>query len=149
MKLTYRGVSYEYNPPLIETSEVEVVGKYRGLDWRFRNPTKVPVMQSNLDLKYRGVAYSTNDRTEQVSSTPTEVKNGELVQTPVFSIQDRARSLMLKHSQTIKNRQQVMLNRLAAEIGLTDDVSQYSNCIQGKIHPTFRATYDRGLASAS
>ncbi|MCU0534327.1 MAG: DUF4278 domain-containing protein [Hydrococcus sp. Prado102] len=37
MKLTYRGVSYEYNPVVVETTTGQVGGKYRGLDWRFRN----------------------------------------------------------------------------------------------------------------
>lgn len=112
MKLTYRGVSYEYNPPVVETSATETVGKYRGLDWRFRNPQKVPVLQSNLELKYRGVAYHTNP---QAAATPTQV--AEPVKTPVLSVSDRARSLMLHHSRAIENRQQVMLSRLAAELG--------------------------------
>lgn len=125
MKLTYRGISYEYNPPLVETADVEAVGKYRGLEWRFRNPTKLPVTQASLDLKYRGVAYSTNSQVEEVSSASADVKNAESVQTPVFSIGDRARFLMMKHSRAIENRQQTMLNRVAAEIGLTVDVSQH------------------------
>ena len=45
MKLNYRGVSYEYNPPVIETYEAKVAGKYRGLDWRFRNICKVNTIQ--------------------------------------------------------------------------------------------------------
>ena len=112
MKLTYRGVSYEYNPPAIETSAAETVGKYRGLDWRFRNPQKLPVLQSNLELKYRGVAYNTNP---QAAATPTRV--AEPVKTPVLSVSDRARSLMLHHIRAIENRQQTMLTRLAAELG--------------------------------
>ena len=111
MKLTYRGVSYEYNPPAVETSATETVGKYRGLDWRFRNPQKLPVLQSNLELKYRGIAYNTNPQTV---AAPTQV--AEQVKTPVLSVSDRARSLMLHHSQAIENRQQVMLSRLTAEL---------------------------------
>ncbi|NEQ60140.1 MAG: DUF4278 domain-containing protein, partial [Moorea sp. SIO4A1] len=32
MKLTYRGVSYEYHPKKITTTEVNCTGKYRGLN---------------------------------------------------------------------------------------------------------------------
>ena len=57
MQLTYRGVAYEYTPPAVETKEGELAGRYRGLDWKFCNPTKTYVQQPNLDLMYRGVTY--------------------------------------------------------------------------------------------
>lgn len=146
MKLNYRGVSYEYNPPVVETNEGESNGKYRGLDWRFRNPKKVPVLHTNLDLKYRGLAYQTGETTQSpVEAVP--VANPETASIPVLSTEDRARSLMLSHSRIIKTRQQAMLSRTASEVGLTGNIAQYWGRIQGKIHPTFRATYDRRLAT--
>jgi len=66
-----------------------------------------------------------------------------------MSTQQQARALMMRHHQTIKNRQQSMLNRTAAEIGLDVDQSGYWSVIQGKPHPTFRKTYDRSNASLS
>ena len=59
MKLSYRGISYEYNPLKVTTTQSGVAGKYRGLDWRFRNLDKSPVLQPSANLKYRGVAYQT------------------------------------------------------------------------------------------
>lgn len=41
-------------------------------------------------------------------------------QTTALSTQDRARSLMLANQRAVKNRQQAMLSRVSAEIGLTD-----------------------------
>jgi Domain of unknown function (DUF4278) len=34
MKLSYRGVTYEYVPPSLEVTEGEVRGSYRGAPWR-------------------------------------------------------------------------------------------------------------------
>ncbi|HEY9601865.1 MAG TPA: DUF4278 domain-containing protein [Allocoleopsis sp.] len=115
MKLSYRGVSYEYNPPKVEATPGSAGGKYRGLDWRFRNLKKPPVLQPTVNLKYRGVSY-------QTGTTPA-VTNVEPSQVPALSMQDKARSLMLDRQRTLRNRQQAMLNRSAAEVGL---VAQYS-----------------------
>jgi hypothetical protein len=41
-------------------------------------------------------------------------------QSTASSTQDRARSLMLANQRALRNRQQAMLSRAAAEIGLTD-----------------------------
>jgi len=146
MTLTYRGVSYEYNPPVVETAAEESVGKYRGLDWRFRNLKKAPVQQATLDLKYRGVAYQTQPIAEPIAE-PTLEPAVAVASLP--NIQDLARSRMLKQNQVIKNRQQVLLSRSAAEVGLTADISQYWNHIQGQIHPTFRRNYERSRVALS
>ena len=65
-----------------------------------------------------------------------------------MSTQQQARALMLRHHHAIKNRQQAMLGRAAAEIGVEVDEQYWSN-IQGKAHPTFRKTYDRSNAALS
>ncbi|OUC13898.1 MAG: hypothetical protein B0A82_14835 [Alkalinema sp. CACIAM 70d] len=36
MKLSYRGVQYEYTPPTLEVTEGEICGRYRGVEWRCR-----------------------------------------------------------------------------------------------------------------
>jgi len=110
MKLSYRGVTYSYNPPEVETTLGEVAGKYRGLDWRFRNLKKPPVLQPTASLKYRGVYYQTGTKPTPNSTQPTK--------TPAFSTQEKARSLMHNQKRTLKNRQQSMLYRAAAELGL-------------------------------
>lgn len=61
MKLTYRGVSYEHNPAMLEVNEGEIGGKYRGTSWKHHYPRHIPVPQPKIDLKYRGVAYCTGD----------------------------------------------------------------------------------------
>lgn len=140
MKLNYRGVSYEYNQPEIEVTEEQVAGKYRGLDWRFRNLKKAPVVPQTVNLKYRGVAYQTGGTPEAAS---TAVKKS------VVSMEEKARSLMMAHQRVIKNRQQSILSRSAEEVGLAANVSEYWNRIQGKVHPTFRVNYDRSHAALS
>ncbi|NJO48958.1 MAG: hypothetical protein HC840_05150 [Leptolyngbyaceae cyanobacterium RM2_2_4] len=76
--------------------------------------------------------------------------DSKLVPAAAASTEDRARSLMMGHHRLIKQRQQVMLSRLAAEVGLTAaDASHYWNHIQGKVHPGFSATYDRSHVALS
>lgn len=59
-----------------------------------------------------------------------------------MSTQDKARALMQRHYHTVKNRQQSMLGRTGEEIGLTGEVSDYWNPLQGKIDPGKRAAFD-------
>jgi len=65
-----------------------------------------------------------------------------------MSTQEQARALMMRHHHLVKNRQQSMLNRAAAEIGF-EGTTDYWNHIQGKPHPTFSANYDRSGSSMS
>jgi hypothetical protein len=67
-----------------------------------------------------------------------------------MSTQDQARALTMRHHHNIRNRQQSMLSRAAAEIGLDAvETSHFWNHIQGQPHPTFRKDYDRSHASLS
>lgn len=157
MKLTYRGISYDYNPVDVEVSASESVGKYRGLDVRFRNPKKALVLNTNLDLKYRGVAYQpTQTVVEPAVQTAPQAAPvpafaaADIAPAVATSVQDKARALMMKHDRHIKRRQQAMLTRLDAEVGMdTSEASRYWNRVQGKVHPSFRATYDRSSVAFS
>jgi len=64
-----------------------------------------------------------------------------------MSTENQARSLMMRHHQLVKNRQQSMLNRSAAEVGMDD--ANYWGHIQGKPQPSFQASYDRSNAAMS
>lgn len=55
-----------------------------------------------------------------------------------MSTQEQARALMMRHHHVLKNRQQSMLNRAAAEVGV-DGGDVVCNKIQGKLDPSFRA----------
>lgn len=58
--------------------------------------------------------------------------------------EDQARALMMRHHHLVKNRQQSMLGRAAAAVGLEGDI-----VAQGKSDPGFRNVYDRSNASLS
>ncbi len=105
MKLTYRGKTYEYNPPVVATGTEEQSGKYRGQDWRFRNLKKSPVLQPTRNLVYRGVAYTTGNH--QAAAKPQSSN----------SVAQRSRRLFWGHERTDLNRLKAMHNRAAAEIG--------------------------------
>ncbi|MBD2094048.1 DUF4278 domain-containing protein [Trichocoleus sp. FACHB-591] len=152
MQLTYRGSKYESNTPTVETTAGET-GKYRGLDWRFRNFKKAPVQQASLDLKYRGVAYRTSDRPDVNDAVANETAVvaaplAESVKATGLSTENRARTRMTQQHHLIKNRQQTLLSRSAAEAGFTH-LSDYWNHIQGDIHPTFRRNYERSHVALS
>ena len=104
MKITYRGISYEYNPLVINTVEGKVGGKFRGLDWRFHNLKKPPLLQPPVNLTYRGVTYANRPTATNSSTEPT--------------IQEKARWLMLNKAKAAKNRNDSMLLRSAHEVGL-------------------------------
>lgn len=145
MKLTYRGISYEYTPPTVGLKTIDEVGKFRGVDIRFRTVTKAPVQQPTLDLMYRGVAYNTG---AVADATPAAAPVAAPA-APVFSTEDKARLMMLNRHRSVKQRQQSMLARLATEAGLPVEAAHYWNHIQGKVHPSFWATYGRSGAAAS
>jgi hypothetical protein len=64
-----------------------------------------------------------------------------------MDVKNQARALMMRHHNTIKNRQQSMLNRAGAEVGIEPD--NYWDSIQGKPHPSFSESYDRSGSSMS
>ena len=104
MKLIYRGTAYEYNPPVVNTVKGNVGGKFRGLDWRFHNLEKPPVLQPPVNLTYRGVTYA-----NRPTATPEGTEQ---------NIQQKARWLMLNKAKVAKNRNDSMLLRSAHEVGL-------------------------------
>lgn len=148
MKLTYRGVQYDYNPPAVVLNHTAEVGKYRGVDIRFRTVKNCPVQQPTLDLVYRGVAYRTGAAAEVTPVVNTAVPVAD-APAALADLELKARTLLMGHNRNVKRRQQAMLTRLAADVGLEADVTQYWNRIQGKVHPSFRATYDRSGSAAS
>ena len=103
MELCYRGTCYEYTPATVETKVGQLAGKYRGLDWQFCNMQKAPVQQTNVELKYRGVAYQAGS-----SEAPA----------PALSAAEKARSLMMDRQRMAEKRQRSLLARSGAEIGL-------------------------------
>jgi hypothetical protein len=150
MKLTYRGVQYDYNPPAVEMNNTSDVGKYRGVDIRFRTAKKNPVQQPTLDLVYRGVAYRTGDTVAEATPEVAPVA-APVVDAPaaLADLELKARTMLMGHHRSVKRRQQAMLARLASDVGLDADVTQYWNHIQGKVHPSFWTTYDRSRSASS
>ncbi|MBW4483232.1 MAG: DUF4278 domain-containing protein [Tildeniella torsiva UHER 1998/13D] len=155
MKLTYRGVSYDYTPPVVESNLTDEVGKFRGVDIRFRTVKKAAVQQPTLDLVYRGVAYQsgTPEVAPVVEVAPVAAIASTATAAPAvataLSTEDKARMSMMNRHRSVKQRQQSMLARLATEAGLPAEAAHYWNHIQGKVHPSFWATYSRSGAAAS
>lgn len=120
MKLTYRGVSYDYTPPTVETKVTGEVGKFRGVDIRFRTIQRAPVQQSTLDLMYRGAAYRANNQAVEPAAvgTPTAMPQPAGLAQASVSTDDKARMAMMNRHRSVEQRQQSMLARLSTEAGL-------------------------------
>jgi hypothetical protein len=74
MKLSYRGISYEPKSIMLEVTEGEVGGKYRGKNWQYHYPRHIPPIQPKLFLQYRGVAYSTRALPIQQNVTHSNIQ---------------------------------------------------------------------------
>lgn len=139
MKLTYRGVTYDYNPPAVSTTPAPATGNYRGVDVRFRNPAKPLVLQPTLDLKYRNVAYRTDGSTVATVAATPEARP---------SMASRARALMMNRHVRMEKRDRVSLTRAAQAIGLGGVMTAVSN-IQGKMQHDVAWSHEPSAASMS
>ncbi|NJO40817.1 MAG: DUF4278 domain-containing protein [Cyanobacteria bacterium CRU_2_1] len=174
MKLIYRGVTYDYNPPTVNYGDLSQSDKYQGVDIRFRNRKKPLVLPSTLKLIYRGHTYNPADvakvENPQVNAPKTLIYRGHTytinpatppvntaktvevaeVKASTPSVQEQARHLMMDHHRAIKRRQQSMLVRLDTKVGLpADEATRYWNHIKGETHPSFVDSYDRSHVAFS
>ncbi len=78
MKLTYRGVSYDYNPPMLEVTESDVAVQYRGQSAPYTYVRHVPIPQPAEQLTYRGVAYQTTRRGQVLPADVQVAGSGQL-----------------------------------------------------------------------
>lgn len=63
--------------------------------------------------------------------------------------QEKARALMQRHYHLVKHRQQSILGRTVQELGMSAEIANYWNPIQGKLNPTDRVLYDRNNVTFS
>ncbi|RMH66869.1 MAG: DUF4278 domain-containing protein [Cyanobacteria bacterium J003] len=146
--LTYRGVQYDYVPPAVQTEATDVVAKYRGWNYHCTHAVKPPA-QPVRDLIYRGVAYRTGQR-EAVNTTATPTANpAGGVNMSALDLNQLSRAILTHHHQVIKNREQSLLTRMIAQMGLPTAAGHYWNQIQGKIKPQVWTSYDRSPATMS
>lgn len=154
MKLTYRGVSYDYTPnPLPKMGDTFATGIYRGAAMAFHAVAEPPA-QPAADLTWRGVPYHTGTMTpvaapavvEPAVAAPAVMAVAEV---GASGIPELARNLFIRRHQRSRKREQGMMVRLAAEVGLPmDEAIQYESHIQGK-RPHDFAAYDRSSTAMS
>ncbi len=75
MKLTYRGVDYDYNPPMLEATESEIKCQYRGQPCHYSYVQHVPIPQPAEQLTYRGVPYQTTRQGQVLQIADTRVSD--------------------------------------------------------------------------
>ncbi|MEM8778568.1 MAG: DUF4278 domain-containing protein, partial [Cyanobacteria bacterium P01_G01_bin.49] len=60
MKLLFRGISYDYQPVVLEPSDREIEGTYRGIHWISHPYQKSHNHQKDQEMIYRGIHYRQN-----------------------------------------------------------------------------------------
>ncbi|MEM9116855.1 MAG: DUF4278 domain-containing protein [Cyanobacteria bacterium P01_F01_bin.56] len=98
MKLCYRGAEYDYTPPVLEVSETEILGQYRGRPLHFSYVNHVPFPQPEASLMYRGAPYQTTrqgaiEAVVRVNEAPQEPQFK-----PVFDSMAAARRNLLQEA---------------------------------------------------
>ena len=147
MKLTYRGISYNYTPTVLATEQVGLMGRYRGARMPFSWVPNPPVSLRGVELMYRGIAYSPGDR--PITSTPTESDRPQERSVRDISIKERMRMLLTGHVRNVRRREQAMLARADEKVGLPpESAANVETSIQGKVPHDFSG-YDRSGASMS
>lgn len=113
MKLTYRGTQYDYTPVPIETQPIDQVGKYRGVDIRFRTVTKPQVYPLQVQMLYRGVPYTLGEAAigESTTTQPAIASAEGMVNT-------RLRAIAFTGEHKRQRREQSMLLRLEKALGI-------------------------------
>lgn len=98
MKLCYRGVKYDYTPPVLEVSESEMLGRYRGRPLHFSYVSHVPFPQPEADLKYRGKPYHTTRQGTVEAVVAVKQAPQEPQFKPVFDSMAAARRSLLQEA---------------------------------------------------
>ncbi|MGF1519951.1 MAG: DUF4278 domain-containing protein [Nodosilinea sp.] len=168
MKLTYRGISYDSAlNPAPKMGETIDKGTYRGAPVVFRALAE-RLAQPAANLTWRGVPYRAGIMAPAdpaavpvvaISAVADSVAVSEVAASPAApvvnverspaNIPDLARNLFIRRHQRSRRREQGMMVRLAAEIGMPiEDAAHYESHIQGKMPHDFSG-YDRGSAAMS
>ncbi len=163
MKLTYRGISYDATSnPAPKLNQTNDTGYYRGVPTVFSTMAELPA-QPAANLAWRGVPYRAGITAPVPAAAPVEILAvaASLVTPAVAaettptrapqttSIPDLARNLFIRRHQRSRRREQGMMVRLAAEVGISvEDAAHYESHIQGKMPHDFSG-YDRGSAAMS
>ncbi|MBF2036158.1 MAG: DUF4278 domain-containing protein [Leptolyngbyaceae cyanobacterium T60_A2020_046] len=102
MKLCYRGAEYDYTPPVLEVTESEILGHYRGRPARMSYVRHIPFPQPVADLSYRGAAYHTNSH-GQVEAAPASQSDAHATARsfPMFNSMAAARRQLLQEAARI------------------------------------------------
>ena len=148
MKLTYRGVSYDYTPNQVPPQGATIgTGVYRGASVAFNALAEIP-QQPEANLTWRGVSYHTGTPAP-VAAPVTEARPTTAVTHPSSGVVALARNLFIRHHQRMRRREQGMMVRVAAEVGIpVEDAAHYTSRIQGELPHGFSG-YDRSGTAMS
>ncbi|AUC61270.1 Glutamine synthetase inactivating factor IF7 [Cyanobacterium sp. HL-69] len=66
-----------------------------------------------------------------------------------MNTKQQSRALMMRHQKMMRNRQQSMLGRVAAEIGMDVSNTEYYDTVKNAPLSSFASNYDRSNSSLS
>ena len=160
MKLTYRGVSYDYTPNPVPQKGSVIGTRYlsRCSGYVQRSGRATPLSRR---LIWSGAVFPIG-RVPLLPLPPLWLKfwlppqwfaepaaPGTAVAETSTGVIDMARNLFIRHHQRMRRREQGMMVRLAAEVGIpVEDAAHYESHIQGKLPHDFSG-YDRSSTAMS
>uniref|UniRef100_B8HNN5 DUF4278 domain-containing protein n=1 Tax=Cyanothece sp. (strain PCC 7425 / ATCC 29141) TaxID=395961 RepID=B8HNN5_CYAP4 len=146
MKLQYRGVTYDHIPHPVKLGNTSKAGKYRGVAVNY--PTLMTdVPQPQMELTYRGVTYTTGQDKKVKADKPVQPVATQAQST---TLEERLRLLMMKHHRQMVRREQAMLARVDAEVGLpVTAATGFRNHIQGLTPSPVWLSCDRSSVAMS
>ncbi|MBD2035214.1 DUF4278 domain-containing protein [Leptolyngbya sp. FACHB-321] len=135
MKLSYRGVDYDFNPfslqargakhRLNNVAKARTLGAlltYRGAAYSIAPSTQTesasPSVAPGTMLTYRGICYTVQPETVQPTLQAAPAQAVTATKASVRSLEDQARALTMNHHRATKKRQLAMLLRSAADVGM-------------------------------
>ena len=57
MTLSYRGIRFNQGSTVVESTQGQTIGKYRGSELHTREPKQTITVVQHTNLKYRGASY--------------------------------------------------------------------------------------------
>ena len=119
--MSYRGNKYlQSETSLMEVKEGDIMGIYRGNQWRYKLPNHIPQLQPKIYLKYRGIAYSTSPNAQPYFIPKKASKEVE--------INDHSCSIMSQTTQ--QNLEQVHISNMRRNLERRMEIAQNSENYQ-------------------
>lgn len=118
MTLIYRGHPYDGPASSVHSHAGPLGGYYRGRPWHQRMVDEMPD-QPEMELCYRGIAYSTNRAGQVMPSQRTTQKSTQTLTAPAWAM--KARASKMKVTEVAMQHHDALVGRLERRMAIARD----------------------------